>query len=87
MVRFQDNLIFISMVTKEFSIEKNEQIRGVFKKDYIETCLGIEKPAPFYKCIEGSGKYNYSVAWESEDHWHKFLEHIQILGYITLEPN
>lgn len=75
------------MITKEFSVEKDEQIRGVLKKDYVETCLSIEKPVPVYNCIYGSGKFKYTVAWESEDHWEKFLEHIQILGYITLETN
>lgn len=72
------------MVTKEFSIEEGEQIRGVLKKDYIETCLSIERPAPVYNCVYGSGKYYYSVAWDSEEHWDEFLDHIQILGYISL---
>jgi hypothetical protein len=73
------------MVIKEFTISKDEVIKGVFKKDYIDTCLSLEKIVPEYQCEFNAGNYYYTVKWESEEQWNKFLNRIQILGYITLE--
>ena len=75
------------MVAKVFTIKEDELIRGVLKKDYIDTCLSLEKPGPVYQCVQKLGKYFYTVEWETEVQWDAFLNHVQILGYISLEQN
>ena len=75
------------MIAKEFTINENELVRGVLKTDYIQTCHSLEKPVPSYNCVQKYGKYCFTVEWESEVQWNDFRNHIEKLGYITLELN
>ena len=75
------------MIAKEFTINENEQVRGVLKTDYIQTCLSLEKPAPIFHTIRRQGKYCFTVEWETELQWNTFRNHVEKLGYITLELN
>lgn len=75
------------MITKEFTINENEQVRGVLKTDFVETCLRLEKPAPEFRCVPSNGKYCFTVEWETELQWNDFRVHVEQLGYISLELN
>ena len=73
------------MIAKEFTINGNEQVRGVLKTDYVVTCLSLEKPAPEFQCVQMNGKYCFTVEWETELQWTSFRNHVEKLGYITLD--